>query len=604
MRFLTILFLILVCSGSFFAIVPPLEREINLSVSNEEITRVLDKIEEQTSLVFSYNSKLLNGIAPVSLQLRHKTVREALALILPKSIIYKSKNNYIILKEKPEEKNPKKTEISGYVYDKTTEKKLADVTIYDKESLQSVTTDEYGFYSISVPSSNEKITVNKENYKDTTLSLSDVRESKIHNITIDPLSDSQRKRDSTYWKDRIKSMGAYTTQLFRKFKGYVNTINITDTINRKFQVSVFPFIGTNHKLSGNVINRLSFNIYGGFARGVNGFEIGGLFNIDRENVKGVQMAGIFNIVGDSVKGTQLASYFNITGNAMIGFQGAGLMNLNSGTQKGMQAAGLMNFNRKSASGASIAGLLNITNSARGSQIAGLGNMNDTLNGIAFAGLFNVSANGGRVGQVAGLFNKQKEGSTYVQVAGLFNSTHYLKGVQIAPFNYADSAKGVPIGFLSFVKKGVHQIELNGDELFHLNLSFRTGVPVFYNIFSIGFQQGSHKNLWQVGYGAGTSFKIKNKWRSDVTLSMHHVSSGSFYFATSELYRLYWGVEYKASRKFSISAGPTFNLYLSDALLPDYQTYNNIMPYKSFDMTNSNDFNLKGWIGGRIALRFL
>lgn len=106
------------------AFVPPLEREINLSFTNEPVKSALDKIQDQTGLVFSYRQGIIDNVAPVSLKLKQKTVREALALILPKTILFKQKSNYIILKERPVEPNPAKVEISGYVIDKTTEKKV------------------------------------------------------------------------------------------------------------------------------------------------------------------------------------------------------------------------------------------------------------------------------------------------------------------------------------------------------------------------------------------------------------------------------------------------------------------------------------------------
>ena len=122
-------FMFVWCNHSF-ALVPPLEREINLTLANEPIKEALAKIQDQTGLIFSYRPSIVNGIGPVTLQLKHKTVREALALMLPKNVFYKSKNNYIILKEKPVEANPKKTEISGYVIDETTEQgKLARIAV-------------------------------------------------------------------------------------------------------------------------------------------------------------------------------------------------------------------------------------------------------------------------------------------------------------------------------------------------------------------------------------------------------------------------------------------------------------------------------------------
>ena len=585
------------------AIIPALEREVNLTLTNETFANVLLKIQEQTGLIFSYKASIVGGIGPISLRVDHKSVREVLALMLPKTVTYKVKNNYIILKEKPVEVNPKKTEISGYVIDKETEKKVANVTIYDKESLQSVNTDEYGYYSISVPSSNEKISINKENYKDTIISLVDLKENKLNNITMVPVNDSVRKQDSLQWKDKLHDIGLYTSTMYKKIKGFVNTINVRDTLHRNFQVSLIPFVGTNHNLSGNVVNRISLNVVGGVAKGSHGVEVGGLFNIERNNVKGFQIAGLFNIVVDSVKGTQFAGGFNMTGSSMSGVQAALLMNVNAGKQKGVQLAGMMNLNSKSSNGISVAGLMNIAGSVRGAQLAFMGNINDTLKGIVVSSVFNVTDFGKKSMQISYGFNKQNHGASLLQVAGLFNSTNYLKGIQIAPINFADSATGVPIGLFSFVKKGVHQIELNADEVFPLNLSFRTGVPAFYNLFSIGFEPDT-LSLWQIGYGVGTSFKIKKKLYGDATFSMHHVNYGGFYFGTNEIYKAYLGLEYKFGKKFSVAAGPTFNVFMSDVLLPEYSQFQSIVPNKIFDKTNANDFNLKGWIGLRVALRFL
>lgn len=590
------------------AVVPALEREVTLSLFNEKIQNALNKIQDQAGLVFSYQPSLINDVAPVTIQINRRTVREALAMMLPKTIIYKAKDNYIILKEKPIEKNPKKTELSGYVYDKTTEQKVANVTIYDKNTLQSATTDQYGYYSITVPTTGTpNLSVNKENYKDTIISHEQIKDNAIVNINIDPLPPSKRKFvDSLYWKEKMQDVNEFASMLYKKFKGHINTINVKDTITRKFQFSVYPYVGTNHSMSGRVTNNLSFNLYGGYARGVNGFELGGLFNIDAENVRGVQMAGLFNVVGDTVKGGQFSGLFNFTGKHVTGCQIAGLMNINEGTQKGFQIAGLMNINDDRSIGASLAGLMNITSEAKGAHIAGLANLQDTLSGISIAGLFNMNHLAKKSTQIAGLFNKSQNGQTDVQIAGLFNNAKYVSGIQLALFNFADSVSGVPIGLLSFVKKGVHQLEFSGDDLFYTNLSFRTGVNALYNIFTMGMQPGGGSNgsLWHIGYGVGTSFQIKNKLRSDLYATSHHVSKGGFYLATSEMYRFYWGLEYKFGKKFSIAAGPMFNLYLTDELTEEYTPmYSKVISSPLFNYTDSEYYNLKGWVGGRVALRF-
>lgn len=582
-----LLFSFLLSSAFFFSATPPLEREVSLSLTNERVSVALNKMAEQTGLVFSYSSNIINDLPLVSINIKHKAVREVLALLLPNSISYKAKNNYIILKQRTVEKNPKKTELNGYVYDKTTDKKLANVTIYDKNTLQSVTTDDYGYYSISIPIKNQSIIINKENYKDTSIILTDLQTNSMTFINLSPVDST--KRDSILWRKKLRELENYTTRVANKFSAYINTLNVKDTLHRNVQVSVIPFIGTNHKLSGNVTNKYSFNIFGGYARGVDALEIGGFFNVDKEYVHGVQLAGFFNLVGDTVKGAQLAGFFNVTGKSMNGFQAAGFTNINLGELNGISASGFVNAN---------------FGKVKGAQLAGYVNYAKQLDGIQGAGFINYTLRDVKGLQVAGFINHTKE-LEGIQIAGFINHAKYVKkGLQIAVVNVSDSCKGLPIGLFSFVKTGVHQLEISGDEIFKANVGFRTGVPEFYNIFNIGIDGGSNEPLWSFGYGLGTSFKIKNKLRSDITLTANHVSKGQFRLAESELYKLYWGVEYKFKKKFSIAAGPVFNLYVSDTYSQDYLTkYSKIVPYSLYDYTTDNGFNLKGWIGGKISFRF-
>lgn len=99
---------------------------------------------------------------------------------------------------------------------------------------------------------------------------------------------------------------------------------------RPIQGSIIPGLSTNGKLNSQVINNFSFNLFGGYSGGVDGFEIGGLFNIDKKNVQYTQIAGLFNNVGGSMRGAQLA----------------GLSNTVLDSARGAQLAGINNFSKK------------------------------------------------------------------------------------------------------------------------------------------------------------------------------------------------------------------------------------------------------------------
>ncbi len=607
-----IILLLLILSATVKAGTPVLERTVSITFNNEPIVSVLDKIRAQTGAAFGYQPQILNGVAPVTMEFKNKSIREVLYLVLPKNLVVKSKGNHVIIKERAKTET---NEMSGYVYEANSNKKLANVTIYDKKTLQSVTTDEYGYYSINLPMKNQCLTVNKANYEDTCIALIQSPESSLTNIALEPV------KDSTQLQKKLRDFSTKTNDLFKKFKGYVNTLNVIDTINQNFQFSFIPFVGTNGRMSGSVYNRFSINLIGGYSRGNKMLELGGMFNINKENMTGGQFAGMFNIVGDSVKGVQGAGFFNLTGRSVQGAQGAGFMNINLGTLKGAQGAGFMNINKGNVYGVTGSGFMNYNHKqVKGLQVAGFMNAcMDTLQGatgaafmnftkyskgsLEVAGFMNQSVGSKNNIQLAGFMNQSLKGTTRFQAAGFMNQAKVVTGSQIGFINICDSIRGVPIGFLSIVKSGLHQIEVYGDETFFANMGFRTGVNKFYNTLFAGIQT-TGTNLWHFGYGVGTSFKLSEKMRMDLSLSSQHVSKGNFYFSTSELNKFYIGADIALAKKVRLAFGPTFNLYVTDALSPQYATeYISIGPYSQYNNTTAAGFNLKGWIGGRIALRF-
>lgn len=343
---------------------------------------------------------------------------------------------------------------------------------------------------------------------------------------------------------------------------------------RTFQFTFVTPVGTNGLESYKITNRLSFNLLFGISRGLQGFEAG-VVNVILKDVKGVQCAAFSNVVLGHVNGAQFSSYFNYGGGDLRGAAFAGMANIHMGELHGGQFASAFNLNRKGGHGIQIAAASNVMlGDFKGSQISAAAN----------------------------IINGNIEGA---QISAGVNVAKKVKGVQIGILNIADSVDGATIGFLNFVRHGKHQLELSGDEFFYTNLSYRTGTDAFYNIFTLGFSPGSKDQLWQFGYGAGTSFKLKDKLWGDVSATIQHVNSSGFYWGTSELMKLYCGVEYRFAKKFSVAAGPTLNLYLSDVLLTKNDPSMNIaVPYHGLDHTTADDFNLKGWVGGKIALRFL
>jgi hypothetical protein len=600
--------------------IPFLERTVTIKIREDRVDEALRKIALQGGFTFSYNPAIIPIDKVISIDFHNKTIREILDQLFAGTIQYKERGRYVILtRAEPTEKKERK--VGGYIVDDNTGKRLENVTIYDPVSLSSAVTDSYGYFEIEVkdPMANITLVVNKQNYSDTLLVIppNDVRLLKIpireSGEKIATLADSVGQKIKRFWRTKILAPQD------------VNMVNVTDTLYRKVQLSVFPFVGTNHKLSGNVINDFSFNIYGGYSLGVKKFELGGLFNINRGDVGKGQVAGWFNATGGNVSGVQFAGLVNLTQGKSTGAQFAGWINLNWGGSQNFAVAGLANFSKETSKGVKFAGLIN--GSLRGQygwNTAGLVNfaLKET-SGVQLAGLTNYTGKeviGAQIGglvntalkdiegvQLAGLVNVSVKKIKGAQIAGLVNYARKVKGVQLGFINVADSVKGVQIGFLSFALKGYHTIEVSADEVFYTNLAFRTGTRKFYNILTAGMDPNTadeQETLWSFGYGVGTLPKI-NRWLSlNVDLTANQIVKGEVE-AINLLNKLYIGADFRLAKKISVTAGATLNAHVTDANYEFYpELFGDHKPSIFYKHTTREDIQVQWWWGAKVGVRFL
>lgn len=593
--------------------VPMLERTITIDLHQEKIDDALKKIAEQGGFVFSYNASIIDSHRIVNGHFINKTVREILNELFDGTITYRERKKYIIL-AKATEKQARF--VHGYIVDDQTGERLKNVSVYDPFTLSSTVTDSYGYFQIKVnkPSADLKLVVNKANYADTVVAVPSKRALlkipiKTSKNKIIAITDSVRVKIKAFWKT--------------KFLINENLVNVTDTLYRKYQVSLVPYVGTNHKLSGHVINDFSFNIYGGYSLGVRVLEIGGAFNIVRGDASGTQIAGGFNGVNGKMHGAQFAGLINANRDSVVGAQVGGLINLNWNSVKYFSMAGLLNVTHRTSDGFVIGGLGNVTiGEQKGAHLAGLFNASaKDAQSAQVAGLANFTAGGLKGGQVGGLLNAAIKDSQGVQVAGLLNVAakefkgaqvsglvNYatkIKGVQLGLINLSDSIKGTPFGVLSFSLKGYHKLEVSADEIFYTNLAFRTGVNHFYNILTAGIKpDGAKDNFWTVGYGIGTAPRL-NRWLSlNVDLTANQVSKGNFTQAINLLNKFYVGVDMQVVKNFSVAMGITLNGYVTDTTYNGYvRLFTDYNPAMITDRTYANNINLKMWLGGKVGLRF-
>ena len=260
---------------------------------------------------------------------------------------FRESGNYIILRRSPIKlrlvtnqavSEDKSYTVSGYVIDDQTGEKVSDASIYEKLRLSYASTNNNGYFKLKLKSKYKSaaITVSKQFYEDTTVII-EPRYNQSVNITIIPSEISEHTvtirpqnyqapesiqlqvpfGDSIGWlytyvkRDSVLVEKTALGKWLVSSKQRIQSINLQKFFTvRPIQASIVPGLSTNGKLNSQVINNFSFNLFGGYSGGVNGFEMGGLFNIDKKNVQYIQLGGLLNVVGGNLHGVQFAGLSN------------------------------------------------------------------------------------------------------------------------------------------------------------------------------------------------------------------------------------------------------------------------------------------------------
>ncbi|RYY58315.1 MAG: hypothetical protein EOO05_16825 [Chitinophagaceae bacterium] len=547
-----------------------LEKRISVDVQRQRLDDVLSIIGDKGGFTFSYNSQILKRDSLVTLSASNRSVRQVLGQLLNDQYEYKESGNYIILRrvalklttvtEKTAVTDNVYT-ISGYVVSSETGEKLVNVSVYDTRQLVSALTDEQGRFELKLKSKypTTSLSVSKYSFEDTTVTIQPKFDMQLV-IAIVPVADTvfvsvpnvfevvdssiARVRDTapaavvTVEKTEVEQTAVAKFLLSAKQK--VQSLNLKQFITKKpFQVSVIPGISTQGKMSGQVIHNVSFNVLGGYTGGVNGMEIGGLFNLNRKDVKYVQVAGLFNVTGGSV----------------TGFQAAGVTNGLLGSLSGFQASSVANYVKKNVDGMQVAGVSNMA----GGELRGL------------------------------------------QVASVLNYAKKNRGVQIGLINISDTSDGYSIGLINIVLKGYHKLALSTNEVLNTNLAYKTGSRKFYSILQGGMNLGDDKNdkAYSFGYGLGTEARV-TRWMSlNPELTCQYMYLGSWDY-TNLLSKLHLNLNIQPFKGFRIFGGPSIAAYYSDQdiAVKGYRAYALPSDYHSF---KTGLDKTRGWIGWNVGV---
>ncbi|MCD4792102.1 MAG: hypothetical protein K8R54_02625 [Bacteroidales bacterium] len=391
-----------------------------------------------------------------------------------------------------------------------------------------------------------------------------------------------------------------------------------DLKKRSFQITFITPMGTNGLEAGQYTNKLSVNMFAGYAGGLEGIEFGGFSNVINGKVTGAQFAGFTNVVNGGTNGAQFAGFSNIVRDDLTGGQFTGFTNIVAGDVKGIQASGFTNLAKGNLNTAQITGFANVVNGKTdGIQIAGFTNITrKELKGFQLAGFANIAGNNADAVQIAGFSNTAKDTITGLQLSSFINTAKHVKGCQIGFINICDSVEnGIPLGFISIVRKGYHKFEIGADESFYANASIKLGVSKFYNIFSFGVKPVSGIILWGPGYGVGSEFKMNNKFNMNIDLISYTIldsehdwqneprETGNWNYEFSFLHKISITLSRQFRKHFTIYGGPSFNAAISNETDNEGTlTGTQIAPWIIYKKTH-NETIIEMYPGFRAGIRF-
>ena len=656
--FIAILFYSLTLN--IFAQKSPLTMEISLQLSDVVMKDALTQIADQVKFNFSYNSEIIDNYKPVTITAKDEKVKSILDDLLDENIQYRIVGNHIVLLEKQKSKSKSKEiknsgySISGIIYDSSTGRVIRSATIYDiNGELTSITNTE-GYYSIFVPANNEfrGLTYCKQGYLDTVIIVKPVEDIKI-DMYLQPITVSyalQTVKETIPSPFSFDSLRIVGLMIPSEAMSHSNNLVLYD---RKIgQVSFLPFPGVHTSVNGASINRMSMNILAGYTGGVDGVEVGGFLNIDKNYVNGVQVAGFGNIVGKKTTGVQVAGFINVNTGSITGVQVAGFNNVTNDTITGVQVAGFTNYLRGVMNGVQVAGFYNhITNSGdwaqvagflnyagrdfKGAQLAGFANVakdsilgaqvagfanhqKGPMRGAQLAGFSNISRGeliGGQVAgfsnfavqsdsgiQVAGFVNFVEEDFSGIQVAGFLNRAKSFSGLQIGTINISESSDGYSIGVFNHVKNGYRAIELSTDEVLYGNLTYKTGTRKLHNILNIGVQPFS--NTWSVGFGFGSSAQLGKKFQLFEGITANAINEDVIWENRLNLLnKVFLGIDYQIATGFALFVAGSFNVHVSgrDRLTNEF---NSDIAFFPFFVQSGSNVQTQMWFGGKLGLKMI
>ncbi|MFK7932971.1 MAG: TonB-dependent receptor [Saprospiraceae bacterium] len=184
MRF-PILVIIFFSLANILSAQSPLEQKTDLVLFNNTLEEGLNELMDNANIKIAFANDILSNYLSISLQARNKTVAYILdKLLKDTNLTYKLVGQQIVLYAYLPPTAIQFT-LSGYLTDSESGERLIAAAVFDSASGKGTVTNEYGFYSLTIPNGNRALSFSYLGYQPTVRRI-DVKQDQVLSIDLQP----------------------------------------------------------------------------------------------------------------------------------------------------------------------------------------------------------------------------------------------------------------------------------------------------------------------------------------------------------------------------------------------------------------------------------
>lgn len=157
-------------------------RKVTLNMQKASVREILDEIQKQTGVTFSYESSLLSGLPKTTFRADDEALEGCLTrLFVNLPVVYKMTGKIVVLKRKP-----KQVTVSGFVRDKRSAESLIGASVYEAHSRVGTASNNFGFFSLTLPGGDITVRASYIGYTSRLYNFTDLDRDTVLTIELDP----------------------------------------------------------------------------------------------------------------------------------------------------------------------------------------------------------------------------------------------------------------------------------------------------------------------------------------------------------------------------------------------------------------------------------